>query len=450
MGKRKKKPKKKSNLKRPKQDLMHSETSEKAETSTESITDTSSTSKSSSSSLMSSILGAAHSVFYGAPPSTPTSTTPILSTSTPNQASSPKNNSSMDEIQGIKQEFHDTNLKLDEILTRLNKLDVIEDKISQLEGSVNNLNKRVSDIESKSTDLEKSVQFLHNTLDENREKLNDLKDIQSLKSVKTDITRHDRSMASMHKALEDLRKRNRELEEDITDLRCRSMKNNLIFTGLQENRQENVVEHLRYFLDRQLGITRSISFGNVHRFGRAERGRPRPIVARFLFQDDRELVLSSARMLRDTNFGIREQFPREIEEKRRQLYPIARDLRRGGARTKMVRDKLYVDGKLYDPDDNEDWYDPNDVSNHREQMDTDTVPKSLNKSNELSRNPSDASRSTPASSDTYSRPNMPRSAPIPSASTTSQGLRYTEPVRSAPDVRPCVTRPENSQNTPIS
>jgi hypothetical protein len=35
-----------------------------------------------------------------------------------------------------------------------------------------------------------------------------------------------------------------ELRDDITDLRCRSMKSNLIFTGLTYNRNENCEEKL--------------------------------------------------------------------------------------------------------------------------------------------------------------------------------------------------------------
>ncbi|KAK3093596.1 hypothetical protein FSP39_017876 [Pinctada imbricata] len=379
MGKRKKKLKKKSDYKRQKQNLTSSGTSGPANTTSDSVTDKSS----SSSSIMSSILGAAHSVFYGTSTNTqtPTPPTPPVTSSTPNppciSGSGSGSHFSFDDEE-IKQQFLDTNVKLDEILAKLSKLDVIESKILQLEDSVGSLNRRVSDIETKSTDLENSVQFLSNTLDENRDKLNDLKDVRSLKSVKVDITRHENNMEYINRALDNMRRKNKELEENITDLRWRSMKNNLIFNGLPENRQENVVEHLRYFLDRQLGITKSISFGNVHRFGRAMRGRPRPIVARFLFQDERELVLSNARMLRGTDFGIREQYPREIEEKRKQLYPIERDFRRDGARTKMVRDKLYVDGRLYIPEDDEEWYDYNDWRDRENLMDTDTctAPKS--------------------------------------------------------------------------
>lgn len=50
-------------------------------------------------------------------------------------------------------------------------------------------------------------------------------------------------------------------------------------------------------------------------------------------------------MLKGTNFGIQEQFPDEIEKRRKPLYPILRTARRNQQRAAIVKDKLYVDGK---------------------------------------------------------------------------------------------------------
>ena len=67
-----------------------------------------------------------------------------------------------------------------------------------------------------------------------------------------------------------------------------------------------------------MGIEKYIEFGNVHRFGRRETPdrKPRPIVARFIYYRHLTLILQNAYKLRGTNFGIREQFPAKVEEKR--------------------------------------------------------------------------------------------------------------------------------------
>lgn len=138
------------------------------------------------------------------------------------------------------------------------------------------------------------------------------------------------------------------LQNSILDLQCRSMKNNLIFTGLYEVRDENTEELLRHFLYKEIGIDFRIDFGNVHRFSHKPRGK-RPIVARFIHFNDLQYVLNNAYRLRNTPYGIRQQFPREIEDRRRELYPIQKEAKRQGKRVALIRDRLYIENELYVP-----------------------------------------------------------------------------------------------------
>ncbi|CAG2185030.1 unnamed protein product [Mytilus edulis] len=125
------------------------------------------------------------------------------------------------------------------------------------------------------------------------------------------------------------------------------MKNNLIFSGLQYQKDEHVEEKLRNFLQNELKINHRIEFGNAHRFGKQGFNGTRPIVARFLFRKDLEMVLSSAYHLRGKPFGIKEQFPFEIEQARKKLYPILKKAKQDGKMASLVRDKLFINGKLY-------------------------------------------------------------------------------------------------------
>ena len=52
-----------------------------------------------------------------------------------------------------------------------------------------------------------------------------------------------------------------------------------------------------------------------------------------------------------SNYGIHEQFPKAVEDKRRELYPIMRDMKNvhGAKNVKLVRDQLYVNGQVYNP-----------------------------------------------------------------------------------------------------
>lgn len=143
------------------------------------------------------------------------------------------------------------------------------------------------------------------------------------------------------------------LKESVIDLQCRSMKNNLIFTNLEEQVTEDVELKLRQFIYEQLGIGHKIEFGNVHRFGKRNNNRPRPIVARFIYHKDLRLVLENATWLKNTPYGIHEQFPKSVEDNRRKLYPVMKDAKRQGKNAILVRDKLFINGTQYIPNTSE-------------------------------------------------------------------------------------------------
>ncbi|KAK3099648.1 hypothetical protein FSP39_007482 [Pinctada imbricata] len=101
----------------------------------------------------------------------------------------------------------------------------------------------------------------------------------------------------------------RKLQDSLLDLRCRSMKYNLVFTGLPSPPNENCEENLHGFLQHELGMTFRPEIGNVHRFGKPGLGGVRPVVARFLHRNDMEWILKNAYKLKGKPFGINEQFP---------------------------------------------------------------------------------------------------------------------------------------------
>lgn len=77
---------------------------------------------------------------------------------------------------------------------------------------------------------------------------------------------------------------------------------------------------------------------------------PRKIVAKFSYFKDREYIrINAAKRLKGSKVYANEQFPPEIEEKRRKLYPVQRQAKKDNKRVQLVRDVLYIDGKEYTP-----------------------------------------------------------------------------------------------------
>ena len=147
-------------------------------------------------------------------------------------------------------------------------------------------------------------------------------------------------------------------KERAIKLESHSRRNNLIFYGVPEEVNETSVktESLLYsFLEDEMKLKEDdidgISIERAHRLGKrnANGEKPRPIIAKFSFHKNKELILSNARSLAGTVFGISQDFPREIVEIRRGLVRVLKDAKKEGRDAKLVYDKLYINGQRYIP-----------------------------------------------------------------------------------------------------
>lgn len=223
----------------------------------------------------------------------------------------------------------------------------MDDKLTSLTSRVITVENEITSVKTRVSDLETSSQGTSNLFDEIKETTETTK-----KGLEKIITKHQQTQFDRTKMTEDMKKleeENSKLKEGLLDVQCRSMKNNLIFTGLSEQEGENCEGLLRDFLYYEMNIDKDIQFGNIHRFGKRPQTRDdphRPIVARFLHYKDLELVKNSGRLLKGTHFGVREQFPPEIEDRRRLLYLIMREEKKKKSKVVLVRDRLYVNNEL--------------------------------------------------------------------------------------------------------
>ena len=80
------------------------------------------------------------------------------------------------------------------------------------------------------------------------------------------------------------------------------------------------------------------------------------ITEEFIYQDDLDLVLQRAPVLRGSPYRVYRQYPAEMSERRRSLVPVMNQFWNDGAHVKLVRDRLFVNGVLYDQSDDH-WLD---------------------------------------------------------------------------------------------
>ena len=123
------------------------------------------------------------------------------------------------------------------------------------------------------------------------------------------------------------------------------------FFGIEEVEEDNnSLNVLKSFLEKQCGVQRDIEFQRVHRIGKPhEDGSPRAIIARFLRYGDRELIFSKVNQLKDTGYRVSADLPREIVNRRKLQSKKLVEARRAGKTAFFSRaepDKLFIDGVL--------------------------------------------------------------------------------------------------------
>ena len=218
-------------------------------------------------------------------------------------------------------------------------------RISKLESNFQTVVQRIDNIERK------FVYMMNKTkqIEDNNGNMNNVmhKVVDKCKENISSIATLEEDVNAMKQNDEIFTSQLNRLDEDVIDLKCRSMDNNLIFTGIKYQSEEDAENVLKNFIETRLGIKKSINFVKVHRFGKRPNHGNRPIVAKFVNVKDQKTVLSKSYKLKGTHFGIKRQFPKEIENKRKSLYPVLKESKKNKKKATIVRDKLYVEGNLY-------------------------------------------------------------------------------------------------------
>ena len=144
------------------------------------------------------------------------------------------------------------------------------------------------------------------------------------------------------------------------DNESRQRRNNLIFWGIPETRNEDCSTVLSEFLSDKLGLDPDAIFiQRAHRVGRFKPRRQgsgqstpinhRPLIAAFRDYPDVELVISNAGKLKGTRFGINRDYPQEIIDARKPLYKEKKELRSKNPNSNIsIRypAKLVMDGQV--------------------------------------------------------------------------------------------------------
>ena len=188
--------------------------------------------------------------------------------------------------------------------------------VNKISSKVDNLETKVKTIDSRVSEVEKSKEFLSSGFDDTKEKL---------KRADSDLKRLNNKCKDFEESMKKLTTQNEALEAKANDLEARSLRENLLFHGINETQDENCEIFVKQFIAEKLNITQDVTIDRAHRLGRP-RNRIRPIVVKFHYYSERELVRNNAfeksAELKATNQGVSVQQTKSVLQKRRDLSAV--------------------------------------------------------------------------------------------------------------------------------
>jgi hypothetical protein len=135
-----------------------------------------------------------------------------------------------------------------------------------------------------------------------------------------------------------------DLLEEMLLLQQHSMRENIIFQNINEVANENVALVLQNFLEKELRmpthIMKTVQIVRCHRMG--QKGRyARAIVAK-VNEAGKQAILSHTYNLKNTDYRVNVQMPRELDERKKRLLPQYQDAKTKGITTRWIGHKLQV------------------------------------------------------------------------------------------------------------
>ena len=141
---------------------------------------------------------------------------------------------------------------------------------------------------------------------------------------------------------------------EITDLRMRSMRDNVIIRtrgqDYKETINENTASVFWRFVATEMNVPNADKFciTRAHRMGQSRGQHNKMMIAKLAFDNDQRRVFDNAKSLKGTDFSISKQLPQEIEERRQFAWQEFKRARGAKLPANFVGGRLMVSGRAVD------------------------------------------------------------------------------------------------------
>ena len=252
---------------------------------------------------------------------------------------------------------------LERIMEKLSYLDNrIEEHFGGLKSDISilrhELKEEIEGVKSTLTGVEKSLESAWNVIEdlqaESKSHADFKKTYQSnLDNVKSELAMASSKNAKLETEIDALKVRFLEEQEKVIALENYSRRENLRFMNLPEQEGENCANIIYDIIENE-------QFHAIHRVGKrrssdeTSKAYPRPIIARFLCREDRDMVLKAKGRLRNSsqyeNVYIIQDYAKAIQMERNVLIKVMFLARKKGMKAKVVDRNLVVNNNFYNVD----------------------------------------------------------------------------------------------------
>ena len=229
---------------------------------------------------------------------------------------------------------------LNPIMNRLDSIDGKLKSLTSIEKQLTTINSKITSLDTRLTGNEAAVKTLQRTVSDLEESRNfDAAIVESVKKANEtnaqNISKHKLEQTAanvkltsdlkhVHDTLQNtmtnITTENTQLKEEIIDLKARSMRDNLLFFNFAEQKthrkNESCIDKIYDFCEWELNmqnVRENVKIDRAHRIGPYKPNKVRPIVAKFNFYQDKELIKrKSAEKLQNSKLGVGINFQRKF------------------------------------------------------------------------------------------------------------------------------------------
>jgi len=216
----------------------------------------------------------------------------------------------------------------------------MEMKIDKTVSDQRDFKEHLAQIEANIQNFEHSLQYSTEAVDE----------------LRTNQTASEKRIDTLEKTVQALTSQLNETNVENIRIQRYSRGFNLRFGGIKERPGENCITVLTDLLSSKLGFDdASAMIENAHRVAPASRrpkdGPPRHIIAKFLRRPERlRVILKARKALQNTGIFVTEVLCPQDLKRKREVSDVMKQAYLQGKKPRFVNGNLYIDGKLYKPE----------------------------------------------------------------------------------------------------